>query len=203
MGDKLKTIDAKVVGITFKNDDGTDRQELLSYVSVGDPAIIEYFEYRGEPAYSVSTVDGEQIGNLSKELAADIHRKYKECVFDTKISEIYYFDDGVKTGCRVSMDIYESENDIPIVEPPVSFDHVENISPAADDPAPQESINTRLDEKALKRLKTNRVIFLICAVIFALFGLVTLPVGIIFLILAVVFILLWRSATATLNKNLH
>ena len=40
-----------------------------------DPVVIEYYEYRGDPAYSVSTESGDQIGNLSKELAADIRRK--------------------------------------------------------------------------------------------------------------------------------
>lgn len=117
----LKTIDAKVVGITFKNNDGTDRQEILSFVCDGDPVVIEYYEYRGDPAYSVSTVDGDQIGNLSKELAADIRRKYGDCAFDAHISELYDFDDFTKVGCRVSMDIYESDDDIPVVvKKPVS-----------------------------------------------------------------------------------
>lgn len=46
----LKTIDAKVVGITFKNEDGTDRQEILLFVCDEDPVVIEYYEYRGDPA---------------------------------------------------------------------------------------------------------------------------------------------------------
>ena len=38
----LKSTDAKVVGITFKNSDGTDRQEILSFVSDGDPVTVQY-----------------------------------------------------------------------------------------------------------------------------------------------------------------
>ena len=44
----LKSTDAKVVGITFKNSDGTDRQEILSFVSDGDPVTVQYYEFRGD-----------------------------------------------------------------------------------------------------------------------------------------------------------
>lgn len=202
MNDKLKTIDAKVVGITFKNDDGTDRQEILSYVCTGDPVAIEYYEFRGDPAYSVNTEDGDQIGNLSKELAADIHAKYGDCAFDAHISDMYDFDDGAKTRCRVSIDIYESESDIPVRErsTPIQKPRVEMES-TVDSVSPPPIVIEALDEKTLKRLKTNRILFLLCAFSFAFLGLVTLPIGIIFLILAGIFVVLNRKASTFLKNQ--
>ena len=194
----LKTTDTKVVGITFKNSDGTDRQDILSCVCDGDPVTIEYFEYRGDPAYSVKTLDGDQIGNLSKELADDIRRMYGDCVFDAHISELYYFDDGAKTGCRIRLNIYDSPDDIPVVE------HIAPVStpvvPA--DACEQQSTTETLDPKILKRVKTNRVLFFALTVVFAFLGLVTFPVGIIFIILAVLFFVLGRKATDIIKSQI-
>jgi len=202
LNDKIRTIDAKVVGITFKNNDGTDRQEILSYVCTGDPVTIKYYEFRGEPAYSVNTEDGDQIGNLSKELAADICMKYKECAFDAHISDMYDFDDGAKTGCRVSIDVYESEDDIPIREysAPIQKPRVD-VDTTADSSSSPPIINDTLNEKTLKRIKTNRILFLLCAFSFAFLGLVTLPIGIIFLILAGIFVMLHHKASIFLKNQ--
>lgn len=194
----LKTTDTKVVGITFKNDDGTDRQDILSCVCNGDPVIIQYYEYRGDPAYSVSTIDGDQIGNLSKELASDIYKTYGECAFDAHISEIYDFDDGVKTGCRILLNVYDSQDDIPVVEHISSIP--KSVSPA--EVCSQQSTVEMLDHKTLNRIKTNRVLFFVLAIVFTFLGLVTLPVGIIFFILAVLFFMLGRKATGIIKSQM-
>lgn len=193
----LKSTDTKVVGITFKNSDGTDRQEILSFVSDGDPVTVQYYEFRGDPAYSVSTLDGDQIGNLSKELAADIRRMYGDCFFDAHISEIYYFDDYEKTGCRIQLNIYDSEDDIPVVE------HTPAVSPVATLQEQSKNIEPvePLDPQKLKRIKTNRVLFFILAFVFLFLGLVTLPVGIIFIIFAVLFFIIGRKATAIIRNQ--
>lgn len=193
----LKSTDAKVVGITFKNFDGTDRQEILSFVSDGDPVTVQYYEFRGDPAYSVSTLDGDQIGNLSKELAADIRRMYGDCFFDAHISEIYYFDDYEKTGCRIQLNIYDSEDDIPVIE------HAPVVSPAVavqEQPKSIEPVEP-LDPQKLKRIKTNRVLFFVLAFVFLFLGLVTLPVGIIFIIFAVLFFIIGRKATVIIRNQ--
>lgn len=184
----LKTIDAKVVGITFKNEDGTDRQEILSFVCDGDPVVIEYYEYRGEPAYSVSTEDGDQIGNLAKELAADIRRKYGECAFDARISELYDFDDFSKIGCRVNMDIYESEDDFPApiqrTVPVVSSDAATSEKITATEHPAGKPLNTGNPKVSDSTYRVYRVIFMVLGIISLLLGIVALPVTIIFVFLA-------------------
>ena len=66
----------KVVGVTFKNDDGTNRQSILRKIKQQDAPFesgnaylsLETYEFEGEPAVGVY-VDGIQIGNLSREEA--------------------------------------------------------------------------------------------------------------------------------------
>lgn len=64
----------KTVGVTFKNDDGTSRQELIRKMYYKDPPFdgkefpleLDPYEYQGAPAFRV-LFNGYQIGNLSKE----------------------------------------------------------------------------------------------------------------------------------------
>ncbi len=63
----------KTVGVTFNNDDGTSRQDLIRKMYYHEPPFenkeaelaLERYEYRGKPAYKV-LVNDCQIGNLSK-----------------------------------------------------------------------------------------------------------------------------------------
>lgn len=203
----LKTIDAKVVGITFKNENGIDRQEILSFVCNGDPVVIEYYEYKGEPAYSVSTEDGDQIGNLAKELAADIRRKYGECAFDAHISELYDFDDFSKIGCRVNMDIYESEDDIPApiqrtVPVVVSLDATTSEETTPIQPPTEKPLNTGNSKVSDSTYRVYRVIFMVLGIISLLLGLVALPVTIIFVFLAFFCFWMWKIYGIILgNRN--
>lgn len=112
MSELLKSINTRVVGVSFQNDDGTDRQEILSGLSVGEGMLLKYFEYENEPAYAVTDAAGNRIGSLSKELAADIYRKYKDCYFSVMISDITGGDDGRKYGCIIDIDIYDTVPDV-------------------------------------------------------------------------------------------
>ena len=107
MSELLKSITTRVVGVSFQNDDGTDRQEILSGLSVGEAMLLKYFEYENEPAYAVTDAIGNRIGSLSKELAADIYRKYKDCYFAVQISDITGGNDSLKYGCIINIDIYD------------------------------------------------------------------------------------------------
>lgn len=122
---------------------------------------------------------------------------YGDCFFDAHISEIYYFDDYEKTGCRIQLNIYDSEDDIPVVE------HTPAVSPVATVQEQSKTIEPvePLDPQKLKRIKTNRVLFFILAFVFLFLGLVTLPVGIIFIIFAVLFFIIGRKATAIIRNQ--
>lgn len=65
----------KVVGVTFKNEDGCTRQSLLRKLKFLDPPFdsedgveiaVKMCEYEGEPAFSVYA-NGLQLGNIGRE----------------------------------------------------------------------------------------------------------------------------------------
>ena len=77
----LDTIRTKVVGVTFNNEDGENRQDILSRMSGSEDITVEKYTYNGEPAAYV-------IGNLSAELAGDLARKYPKARYTAEILEI-------------------------------------------------------------------------------------------------------------------
>ena len=82
-----RSMHTKIVGVTFRNDDGTLRQSNLAKVTEGDTLKILPYRYNGEPALGVYTVYDKMIGNISKEIAADLdnegHVHYYAMVEDT------------------------------------------------------------------------------------------------------------------------
>lgn len=103
--DEIRT---KVVGVTFDNDDGSSRQDILSRCSVGDQVYFRYFTYRGNPAYSVSATDG-QIGNLPAELASSIDQFYDGCTLYGTITKISGAEDGFYYGCNLLIYVFREK----------------------------------------------------------------------------------------------
>ena len=73
-------VNFSVAGVTFKNDDGSDRQTILRhihfqdapYVTDGSADVeIRHFEYQGNPAFRV-LVNGYQIGNVPRNKISDV-----------------------------------------------------------------------------------------------------------------------------------
>ena len=83
----LDTIRTKVVGVTFNNEDGENRQDILSRMSGSEDITVEKYTYNGEPAAYVKWGD-KVIGNLSAELAGDLARKYPKARYTAEILEI-------------------------------------------------------------------------------------------------------------------
>lgn len=73
----LDTIRTKVVGVTFNNEDGENRQDILSRMSGSEDITVEKYTYNGEPAAYVKWGD-KVIGNLSAELAGGLSEKVPE-----------------------------------------------------------------------------------------------------------------------------
>ena len=86
-GRVLDTIRTKVVGVTFNNEDGENRQDILSRMSGSEDITVEKYTYNGEPAAYVKWGD-KVIGNLSAELAGDLARKYPKARYTAEILEI-------------------------------------------------------------------------------------------------------------------
>lgn len=102
----METIPTKVVGVTYHNHEGTDRQLLLPRCHRGDPLTIVFYRYRGEPAYFVYAPCGE-IGNLNRGLAADLYADYGDsAIFNAEITEVTGGDSGRNYGCNIRIDVY-------------------------------------------------------------------------------------------------
>ena len=102
----LDTIRTKVVGVTFNNEDGENRQDILSKMSGSEDITVEKYTYNGEPAAYVKWGD-KVIGNLSAELAGDLARKYPKARYTAEILEI---SGGVHTfGCNIELDVIVEE----------------------------------------------------------------------------------------------
>lgn len=110
----------RVVGVTFENEDGSDRQSILDDLYVynnGDFELwvpeIEYYQFEGKHAYRVISEYGV-IGNLAQETADQLAELSDSgyvitikggAVFGGPTSE----DPGKKYGCRIELGIYSPE----------------------------------------------------------------------------------------------
>lgn len=100
--DEIRT---KVVGVTFRNDDGTNRQSILAHCHPGDEISLRYYEYHGSPAYGVQTENG-QIGNISQELAWDLGEYGDDVYVAGRILEVTGGYDGLYFGCNIVLTIF-------------------------------------------------------------------------------------------------
>lgn len=102
--DLVRTIHTKVVGVTFQNNDGSDRQDILAGCICGDQLELRPFVYGGAPAYAVFD-GGEQIGNIPADTAQVIHDQAAGLVIRAEIAEITG-GDGRKYGCNILVKLY-------------------------------------------------------------------------------------------------
>ena len=86
---KSNSIHSKVVGVTYNNDDGSDRQNYIKQdCQVNDELeLIPYF-YKGSPAIEVLSKFGNQIGNIKADLAKDIYDDVLNENVKCKITEV-------------------------------------------------------------------------------------------------------------------
>ncbi len=96
----------KVRGVTFGNEDGSSRQSAISCCKKGDEVfLLQLTDGEYEGAIGVFTKDGEQLGFLSSERAAEI-RPYSDYPMKITISNITG-GNGEKTyGCNLHIVIY-------------------------------------------------------------------------------------------------
>lgn len=104
----VRTIHTKVVGVTFRNADGSSRQENLSYCTSGGTISFEPFTYKGAPAYAVYC-GGLQIGNLPADLSRDLYDLPDSYTFFGDIDEVTGGDDGLKYGCNLVITLYRKK----------------------------------------------------------------------------------------------
>lgn len=86
-GKIAETIRTKIVGVTFDNEDGENRQDILSRMDGSEEITVEKYTYNGEPAAYVKW-GNKILGNLSAELAKDLARKYPKARYAAEILDI-------------------------------------------------------------------------------------------------------------------
>ena len=103
----IRSFITKVVGVSYPNDDGSSRQEILSSCLRGEPVGFYWHTFNGEPACAVISDHG-QIGYLRADLAADLDYEYSgdEYYFSGRISDITGGKDGLHYGCNILLSIY-------------------------------------------------------------------------------------------------
>lgn len=102
-----ETIRTKIVGVTFENEDGENRQDILSRMTGDEDITVEKYTYNGEPAAYVKW-GNKVLGNLSAELAKDLAMKYPNARYAAEILEIS--GGGVQTfGCNIELDVIVEE----------------------------------------------------------------------------------------------
>lgn len=82
-----ETIRTKIVGVTFENEDGENRQDILSKMTGDEDITVEKYTYNGEPAAYIKW-GNKVLGNLSAELAKDLAMKYPKARYTAEILEI-------------------------------------------------------------------------------------------------------------------
>lgn len=102
----------KVKGVTFQNDDGTDRQTILRHLKFMDPPYIpegqqtaalgfEPFTFEGSPALRI-TVNGYCIGTVPRENVQEVSDILRRPDMSAAYN-IYGGRDGHSYGCEVSL----------------------------------------------------------------------------------------------------
>lgn len=105
----IRSFHTRIVGVSYDNDDGSSRQEILSQCLRGEPLGLYWHTFEGKPACAVISDHG-QIGYLNAELADDLNYNYADerYSFVSHISDITGGEDGLYYGCIILISIYES-----------------------------------------------------------------------------------------------
>ena len=74
----IRSFSLKVVGVTFKNDDGTDRQKIIAKLHVGDELKLLPYKYNGKNAVYVMTQSNMIVGNIPSKNTTEICNKLEK-----------------------------------------------------------------------------------------------------------------------------
>lgn len=102
----IRDFNTKVVGVTFSNDDGSSRQEIIKNSKAGEDIIFKPVPTADYPdAIGVFNKRGQQLGHLNAELAAEMKNKYTNNPMSVTINNITGGGDK-NYGCNLHIIIY-------------------------------------------------------------------------------------------------
>ncbi len=100
----------KVVGVTFKNSDGSKRQDIIKKCKVGDDIIFKPVPTKEYPdAIGVFTTTGKQLGHVNADLALELKEKYPMNFMKVTIANITGGVNGENYGCNLYVIIYKKQ----------------------------------------------------------------------------------------------
>lgn len=104
----LRDFHTKVAGVTFKNADGTNRQDIVRALQVGSDVVFRPMGTKDHPeAIAVFTNTGKQIGFLNAKLAVEMRDKYATNPMSAVVAGINGGEEGKNLGCNLHIVIYE------------------------------------------------------------------------------------------------
>lgn len=102
----IRDFNTKVVGVTFGNDDGTSRQEIIKACKPGDDIIFKPVPTEEYPdAIGVFNKRGQQLGHIGAELAVELKEKYANNPMSVTVNNITGGGDK-NYGCNLHIVIY-------------------------------------------------------------------------------------------------
>lgn len=82
----------KVAGVTFKNEDGTDRQKFISTLKVNQNLKLVPYKYQNKDAIYVETLNNEILGNIPSKNTTEIcNNLYKNMISQIVVANIDSF----------------------------------------------------------------------------------------------------------------
>lgn len=193
----------KIVGVTFKNEDGTNRQEVIELCTEGDSLSLEHYYYKGEDAFKVTNLYGEALGNLKKELTEKLVEKYDIATIEAADVEILNItgEDKGTLGVNIKITIEEfitdsfntdnisvapkydvDSSDDTATTPPKAE---ENVSPSSKNEVTLKMLQDKYGAHNLKMYSSVLKILFVFSILLALFTLIfSFPFAIIFGVIA-------------------
>ena len=106
----IRDFHTKVVGVTFRNADGSDRQAIIKGCKIGDDIIFRPTPTAEYPdAVGVFNAKWQQLGNLNADLALEIKTNYPYNPMSVTICNITGGGEDYNLGCNLHIIIYAQQ----------------------------------------------------------------------------------------------
>ena len=100
---QYKLISTTLVDVTLTNPDGSERQQIIKELHVGDVLHVKTFKIKGEPAMFVLNASGQIAGHLSAILAERLVEEYQDAPILAVVHAITSEESGESLGCDVDL----------------------------------------------------------------------------------------------------
>ena len=87
----MKVFNTYIAGVTFNNDDGSNRKQILATLQANEELMLEQYLYEGSKAVRILTQKGQMVGNIPKDFAEMIYNAIENnAVYITMYNPEFY-----------------------------------------------------------------------------------------------------------------